>query len=138
MGLFKLGDFTLHSGSKSYWKIDCDALADEDWATLARMVYESVGKFRKVVGIPQGGLKLAKALKSYRFLNPQYPTLIVDDVLTTGNSMEKMKKSLSGDCIGAVVFARGKCPSWITPLLSVASGKVELKGGLNEFTNINR
>jgi len=122
MSLFRLGDFTLHSGNKSYYKIDCDALTDKDWATLARMIYESVGKFRKVVGIPNGGLKLAQALKPYRFPNPEYPTLIVDDVLTTGNSMEEIRKTM-GDCIGAVVFARNKCPNWITPLFSVSMTK---------------
>jgi len=119
MNLFKLGDFILHSGQKSYWKIDCDALTTEDWVTLARIVYESVGKFRKAIGIPIGGLKLAKALKSYQFSNPEYPILIVDDVLTTGKSMERLRQEINDKCIGVVVFARGECPDWITPLFKV-------------------
>lgn len=119
MTLFKSGDFTLHSGSKSYFKIDCDALRDEDWATLARIIYESVGRFRRVVGVPQGGLKLAKALKPYRFPNPEYPTLIVDDVLTTGNSITEMKATTKGNVIGAVIFTRGVCPNWITPIFQM-------------------
>ena len=116
LNLFQLGDFTLHSGDKSFFKIDCDALTDDDWATLARMIYENVTKFRKVIGIPNGGQKLAEALKPYRFPNPENPILIVDDVLTTGNSMEDMKSKLGENCIGAVVFTRNKCPGWITPL----------------------
>ena len=116
MSLFQLGNFTLHSGGKSFWKIDCDALSSEDWATLAKMVYENVDRFRRVVGVPQGGLKLAIALKPYCFPNPEYPTLIVDDVLTTGDSMTKMKKTISGKVIGAVIFARGRCPDWVVAL----------------------
>lgn len=119
--LFQLGDFTLHSGGKSFFKINCDALTDDDWQCLARVVYELVGRFRRVVGIPQGGLKLAVALKPYCFPNPKFPTLIVDDVLTTGNSMVEIKKTISGDCIGVVVFARGKCPNWITPIFTLGS-----------------
>ena len=44
--------------------------------------------------------------------------LIVDDVFTTGASMEALHTP--GD-IGAVVFARGLCPSWITPLFQMWS-----------------
>lgn len=121
MALFRLGDFTLHSGDKSFFKIDCDALTDEDWATLARLIYESVPRFKKVIGIPDGGLKLAKALKVYRFPNPENPVLIVDDVLTTGKSMERIRQSVGDDCIGVVVFARGECPSWITPLFRLSN-----------------
>ena len=121
MGLFKLGDFTLHSGGKSFFKIDCDALTDEDWATLARLTYESVPKFKKVIGIPDGGLKLAKALRAYRFPNPENPVLVVDDVLTTGKSMERVRQSVGANCIGVVVFARGECADWITPLFRLSN-----------------
>ena len=120
MTLFKTGYFTLHSGSKSYWKIDCDALTDNDWRTLAQMVYERVGHFRRVIGVPQGGLKLALALRHLCFPNPEYPTLLVDDVLTTGASMEKLRETTAGACIGAVVFARGACPDWIIPIFTVS------------------
>jgi len=125
--LFQLGNFTLHSGSKSYYRINCDVLTDDDWSALARMVYERVDRFREVVGIPQGGLKLAEALKPYCAPILRYPILIVDDVLTTGNSMKELRKEIGTVCIGAVVFARGKCPSWITPVCIVASSKEEKK-----------
>lgn len=116
--LFNIGRFFLHSGHESNFKIDCDALSDEDWTSLARIIYERLSPFRKVIGIPEGGLNLAKALKPYCLPNPEYPTLIVDDVLTTGNSMDSMRNSLNDNVKGCVVFARGKCPEWITPIFS--------------------
>lgn len=117
--LFELGNFILHSGGKSNFKINCSALTDNDWITLARVVYKNIAHFRRVVGIPQGGLKLAETLKPYCFPNPEYPTLIVDDVLTTGESMEEARKHIKGDVIGCVIFARDKCPSWVTPLFNL-------------------
>ena len=52
------------------------------------------------------------------------PRLIVDDVLTTGGSMCRLRDELSVAFVaqdpraesrinGAVVFARGKCPDWV-------------------------
>jgi len=114
--LFQLGDFKLHSGVVSFWKIDCDALTLEDWSALARIAYMKTIRFREVVGIPEGGLKLAEALKPYRFPNPGYPILIVDDVLTTGASMEEARGQVQGETIGLVVFARSHCPEWVTAL----------------------
>jgi len=117
--LFRFGDFTLHSGNRSLYKIDCDCLTDDDWATLAIMIHDSINNFYDVIGVPTGGLKLANALEPYCSRNPRHPTLIVDDVLTTGNSMENARKQVERDCIGAVVFARSKPPYWITPLFSM-------------------
>ena len=42
--------------------------------------------------------------------------LIVDDVLTTGASMEHERARCSGRTIGVVLFARGPCPEWIHPV----------------------
>jgi len=66
MNLFQLGDFTLNSGAKSVWKIDCDALSDGDIAALARMVQILVGPFHSVEGIPRGGLRLAESSLAFR------------------------------------------------------------------------
>lgn len=119
-GLFVLEDFVMHSGGIGHYKIECDALTDSDWATLAYMISEKVN-FKFVRGVPTGGLKLQNALFKYR--DPNSKTfLIVDDVLTTGNSMNEFKSFFEGcidgvdEIIGAVVFARDVCPDWVMPL----------------------
>jgi orotate phosphoribosyltransferase len=120
MSLFRRGDFTLHSGQQSGWKIDCAALTDEDWAALALMLTERLPPFGVVTGVYRGGLKLAEALGRYRM--PLVPrALLVDDVLTTGASMEGATPAVAArypgyEVRGAVVFARAPCADWITPL----------------------
>lgn len=115
--LIQLGDFTLNSGAKSSYKLECDHFSDEAWKGFAELIRIMVPLFSEVVGVPRGGLKLAEYLKPYA--NPSSPlTLIVDDVLTTGGSMERLRKTHLkangvGTYIGAVVFARGPLPSWI-------------------------
>lgn len=66
MSLFQLGDFVLHSGQRSRWKIDCNAPGPQDWKTLAAMAAEFLPPFGAVEGIPGGGLKLASAMSWYR------------------------------------------------------------------------
>ena len=61
------------------------------------------------------GPPVIKALRKYT--TPGGALLIVDDVLTTGTSMEKMKKKYPDDIIvGIVLFARAECPKWVQPL----------------------
>lgn len=110
--LFQRGTFTLHSGLQSSWKIDCDALADEDIATLAEQI-SKIFQFGEVYGIPRGGERIAAALRQYSLPNRQ--VLIVDDVLTTGASMEKARLSYQG-AAGLVIFARSTPPYWVTPI----------------------
>ena len=124
MNLFQRGYFTLHSGAKSHWKIDCNALSDDDWQGIAEIAMERLPKFQVAIGIPRGGLKFAKALNepgraTFEF---HHPFLIVDDVLTTGLSMKEEKERCERGgrgCIGVVLFARGICPTWITPLFQL-------------------
>ncbi len=113
-GLFQSGTFTLHSGSQSAWKIDCDSLTNDDLETLAQMAAEILPAFGEVIGVPEGGLRFAEALRRYSRLGP---TLIADDVLTTGGSMERFH--MVGTDLGVVIFARGKCPDWVTPLFQI-------------------
>lgn len=129
--LFQLGDFTLNSGGKSSWKLECDALTDADITCLARMMIQMVGPFGSVEGIPRGGERLAEELK--RLLSQseipligRLPHLIVDDVLTTGGSLIRARDAHSGQgptgrpgIIGAVIFARGQCPWWVKALFSM-------------------
>lgn len=111
--LFQRGDFTLHSGARSAWKIECDALTDADWSGLAAMISERCD-FGEAVGVPTGGLKLAAALSKY--LTRGAPRLVVDDVLTTGKNITEMMQP--GD-IGWVVFARGPLPENVHALFSM-------------------
>ncbi len=124
--LFQLGNFTLSSGKTSRWKIECDALTDDDITTLAEMIRQMVGPFSSVEGVPTGGLRLAKALEP--FIGLDGPHLIVDDVLTTGGSMVKTLHSYldknpkfhwSEYPKGAVIFARGQCPHWVKSLFQL-------------------
>lgn len=130
MNLFQKGDFTLSSGVKSDFKIDCDALTDEDIECIAHLIVTRLcPKFHKVVSVPTGGDRLAKALEQYLSPMPvdgsESLTLIVDDVLTTGGSINRMfRKVVDTDyetdhILGVVIFCRAsllETPSWVTPL----------------------
>jgi orotate phosphoribosyltransferase len=124
MNLFQSGNFKLHSGRESTFKIDCEALTDEDWKTLAALVASKL-QFGEVIGIPTGGLKFAHYLAVHSY--PRWegkPTLIVDDVLTTGKSLVEQREKLPEDAyvVGIVLFARGKCPPWVFPLFQMPEG----------------
>lgn len=131
--LFVKQDLTLHSGKKSDFKIECDALTDNDWECLAYLISKQVS-FDFVIGVPNGGNKLAKALEKYSTNTWTQSVLIVDDVLTTGNSMEEIRKELKkkepqirdndGELMettfkGFVVFARGECPKWVKAVFKI-------------------
>lgn len=135
MNLFQLGDFTLASGAKSPWKIDCDALSEGDWAALAAMAAERLPPFGSAWGVPRGGLPFAQALQRHRALGCE-TALIAEDVVTTGGSMERYLEALRRDpqvvfprdCIGVCVFARGPCPGWVYPLFRLGPTKAEWRG----------
>lgn len=117
MSLFQYGALKLSSGRLSKFKIDCDALTVGDLRCLAYLAYQILPRFGGVVGVPRGGLLLAEALREYA--SPPGPWLVVDDVLTTGASMERMRSGLNeanGQTLGLVLFARGPCPGWVRVL----------------------
>ncbi len=117
MSLFEKKDFISHSNIELDWKIDCDFLTDKDIETLAFIIQKDF-KFKKVIGVPTGGLRLAAALQKYEDVN-EYNYLIVDDVLTTGKSMEEERKRIynfNTTAFGVVIFARGNCPHWVTSI----------------------
>ena len=118
--LFVAGEFTAHSGDVLPFKIDCDALTDADLATLAAEFARRSVRFSGVRGIPRGGIRFAAALARYATRSPLDPPLIVDDVLTTGTSMEMIHDLAPPNAIGVVIFARGPCPSWVTPLFQLS------------------
>lgn len=125
--LFRYGNFTLASGVISSWKIDCDSLTPEDWEALAAMAVQILPPFGFVEGVPQGGIPFAKALAKY-YTQGCRTLLIAEDVLTTGGSMTRFRDTLIAESylydhsIGIVVFARGRCPDWVTPLFQMPEG----------------
>jgi len=115
--LFALKSFTSHSGLALDWKIDCDALTPGDLRCLSFIIVEHFKVVGRVVGVPQGGIPLANAL--WKYGSEGGKTLIVDDVLTTGMSMEKMRERHPG-ALGVVIFARGPCPDWVWPVFQLS------------------
>jgi len=114
MTLFQCKKFKSHSGLDLDFKIDCDYLSDEDIECIAKLIARRT-KFGGVYGIPRGGERLAGALEPYS--NRRSNTLlIVDDVLTTGKSMEEARAWFDNgywDIKGWVIFARKKPPEWV-------------------------
>lgn len=124
MNLFQRGEFVLSSGLNSGLKIDCDALTDEDIETIAWLINGKLWlDFGSVEGIPRGGIRLAEAMRRYARPYRTDRVLIVDDVWTTGQSMEKKREEWSAyrETTGAVIFARSPVADWVLPLLSLWS-----------------
>lgn len=121
--IFKNGNFVLSSGKESNFKIDCDDLSDDDIEFFARLISQNI-KFKEVYGIPTGGTRLADALLKYCIFDYNAAYLIVDDVMTTGNSFEKAKETLSKypKIIGVCIFCRDKYtkPDWVRSIFDVA------------------
>jgi hypothetical protein len=99
--------------------IDCGALTDEDLASLAAVYAGESIPFSKVMAIPNGGLRFGHALTPYATGNSRHPVLIVDDVYTTGRSMNEVLEKVYQQHLqarGVVIFARSAPPDWIIPL----------------------
>lgn len=122
--LFQLKDFVMHSGERSSFKIECDSLTDADIEALAHLISQEC-VFSRVQGIPRGGNRIAAALEPY---TTTYfgGLLIVDDVYTTGFSMEEARVKAAQDKVakfrdisGVVLFARRQPPEWIRPVFQL-------------------
>lgn len=114
MNLFELGPFTLPDERVTHFKIECDVLTAEDYASLARLAVEILPPFGAVEGVPRGGVPFAEALEPYV---TQGPLLIADDVWVSGTSMERHRAERAA--IGIVAFARGPLLPWVTPLFQM-------------------
>lgn len=112
--LFMAGEFVLHSGGRTGFRIECDALQDDDWVALAAWAVQLLPSFGAVEGVPRGGRKLADALAGHVTTGP---LLIVDDVLSTGTCLEKWRGNR--EAIGLVVFARARPPAWVRWLFAM-------------------
>ena len=64
MNLFQSVDFKSHAGLDLSWKIEMDALEDEEWVTISQMILELSQPFREAIGIPRGGTRLGKITQS--------------------------------------------------------------------------
>jgi len=121
MSLLGSGDFRLHSGEPSSFKIDCDFLTDEDWVTAAALIAPVLGQFRSAVGVPRGGLAFAEALGPYAAGSG--PILVVDDVWTTGGSLRQARREQEAlgwsMTAGVVLFTRGPLEPWVTALFQL-------------------
>jgi hypothetical protein len=121
--LFEAGGFKAHSGKILPFKIECDALSDAEIHLLANLVLglRPGARYSRIIGVPRGGLRLAESLRLKAGVpDPMAPNLIVDDVLTTGRSMDETAKAeCCGAAMGAVLFARGPCPFWVKPVFSL-------------------
>ena len=112
--LLQFGSFKSHSGLTLPFKIECDAFTPDDWATLAQIANQRL-YWGEVEGVPEGGLAFAEALR--RYSQPDGRLMIVDDVFTTGQSMEEHRAGR--DAFGLVVFARNLVPLWIEPMFEL-------------------
>lgn len=90
MNLFVKETFQAHSGDELHWKVECDALTEEDWDCLAYMGSTLMPSFSRAVGVPSGGVPFADALNNYSVQSAEQ-WLIVDDVWTTGSSIAEFK-----------------------------------------------
>ena len=50
MNLFQSVDFKSHAGLDLSWKIEMDALEDEEWVTISQMILELSQPFREAIG----------------------------------------------------------------------------------------
>ena len=122
MNIFQLGKFQLNSGKISDFKIECDALTDEELDCIAFLLSKRLPSFGSVEGIPTGGLRLAAAMQKYVTTGP---ILVVDDVWTTGGSFtrywhkleDEKRASFWSPVLCAVIFSRNPhYPPELTPL----------------------
>lgn len=124
-------EFTSAAGLKLPWKIECDALSDQEWEAIAKIMTPHLPEFGTVVGIPTGGIKLANAMKPY-LTEGNKSVLITDDVWTTGKSMKNTAKLLNTrHWFGLVVFARASVPANIWWMFRTMEKPSHLLGSKN-------
>ena len=123
--LFQKIDFTSLAGLDLTWKIEMDALSHREWECISHMIRELSPPFREAIGIPRGGNVLGKLLNRHGTGKEEDPICIVDDVLTTGMSMDTYREEMDIErwqkscALGWVVFARVRPPKWIKALFQM-------------------
>ena len=122
--LFQKVDFKSHAGLDLKWKIEMDALTPNEWDCISTMILEISPPFKEAIGIPRGGSFLGKLMNRHGTGKREHPICIVDDVLTTGLSMNEFKTKRQwrnpSKYIGWVVFARIIPPDdWVRALFQM-------------------
>lgn len=118
-GWLQLADITLHSGRRSSFKVEADDLTDDEVAAACALLAKAVPPFGAVSGVPTGGTRIEEAMRSYV---TRGPLLIVDDVWTTGGSVQAHMDRLASEGVPGyprnvgVLFARGPVPPHVTAL----------------------
>ncbi len=122
--LIHLGQVILHSGDESSFKLIADDFIEENLEGLVELIRMLAGPFSSVEGIPRGGDRLAEALHPH--CSKKGAHLLVDDVCTTGISLEDARGNAESpyrgnhkNVKGVVVFARGRCPSWVQAIFQM-------------------
>lgn len=128
MSLFQYGRFKAASGKDLDWKLECDALTDDDWKAIAKIAARHLPTFTSTWAVPTGGEKLAALLDRYHCSDMRYDgrfsPLIVDDVWTTGKSMlQYVANNKFEKWHGFVVFARGPLPPNVKCLFKLELGE---------------
>lgn len=118
-GWLQLADLTLHSGRRSCYKVECDDLTDEEVAAACALLAKILPPFGAVSGVPTGGYRLEAAMAPHATFGP---TLVVDDVWTTGGSVHAWQEHLGVESLTAVLFARGPVPPYVTALWTLHPG----------------
>jgi hypoxanthine-guanine phosphoribosyltransferase len=123
--MFKWQPFKSHAGKPLSWKIECDDLTQEDIDCLADII-SMTHSYRNVEHPPTKSANLINLVSKLALRTSpdgDYDYLIIDDVLTTGKSMEDIYRHLYTNHYkktkGVVIFARSECPDWITPIFQL-------------------
>lgn len=116
--VFQLRRTTLSSGLVSGWKLNFERFDQPSVWCFAAQIARRAGAFGRVEGVPTGGEELARCLA--RWIQPTSDVLlIVDDVLTTGESIRQQRNGRRAT--GWVVFDRSaefgiERPGWVRAL----------------------
>lgn len=116
----QIQDTVLNSGRRSKFKIECDNLTHSDLSAMCELLIMTLPPFGEVSGVPRGGVRIENVMRPYITTGP---LLIVDDVWTTGRSVDRHINALSLDkgYVGlvAVLFSRGPVPINVTSLFTI-------------------
>lgn len=130
MPLFQSGDFLLHSGQHSAWKLECEAITLDEMKVIAKLLAERLPAFSRTVSVSEDSNNPATILRGClaQYAEETNKTLIVvDDVFTTGSTMSSARRKLQESYVysqynimGAVIFAREPIFDWIIPLFTLS------------------